>query len=86
MLQLEMVASDNGTVQVKEDLIPLLSQFCYSLSHKTLAVHSFPTWNFSIMRKCTQQPNVQYKLVLLIKAICSLQLSSRGVTQCVVFL
>lgn len=46
-----MVASANGSVHVKKDPIPFLSQFFYSLLTKTLAVHSFPGWNFSIMRK-----------------------------------
>lgn len=85
MLHLEVVASDNGTVQVKKDLIPLLSQFFYSFSPKTLAVYSFPRWNFSITRKCAQQSKVWYKLVLLTKASCSLQLSRRMVTQSVAF-
>lgn len=54
MLHLEMVASDNGSVQVKKDPIPPLSQFFYSFPLKTLAVYSFPGWNFSITRKYPQ--------------------------------
>lgn len=46
-----MVASDNESVHIEKDPIPFLSQFFYSLLTKTLAVHSFPGWNFSIMRK-----------------------------------